>query len=206
MSVKYIHLLGLAASLTLLPGFGRAQTTPCDPSKLQPGLTLLDLSRNTDGSIGTDQNSIIYFAQCVATKTITRTTLSQPFRMSLIRQGCDEVANFKAHLAGRYYSVRRMNDTHPNLVAATDPNPYIGYEYVAGDILDDASGAKLGTFVMNGTIGTNTSRVPMPDATGACYDCSHHQGYITFTFTSTLFYGSATFAEYHFHTLGNPAG
>ena len=202
MSIHHIRILGLAAGLAILPGIAHAQAVPCDPTNLRPGLTMQDLSRNTGGYIGSDQKTYVYFAECKTTNTITRTTLYQPFNMSLTPQGCDEVKGFKAHLKGLYYSTRRMNDPFPNVNPNTPPNPKIGYEYAAGDIIDDVTGAKLGTFEMNGTIGTNTSRVPMPDSIGACYDCSHHQGYVTFTFASGPFSGAATFAEYHFHTFG----
>jgi hypothetical protein len=206
MLVKCIRALGLFAGLTLLPGIAGAQTAPCDPAKLYPGLTLRDLSRNTDGYIGSTPNTFVYFAECKSSGTITRNTLYQPFAMRLNAQGCDEIKEFDASLKGLYYSVKRLNDTHPDKDPAMDPNPYIGYEYASGDIIDNKTGAKLGTFTMNGVIGTNTSRVPMPDSTGDCYDCSHHQGYVTFTFTDQHFVGSATFAEYHFHTLGTAAG
>jgi hypothetical protein len=199
MLVKYVRLLGLAAGLATLPGVAGAQVQ-CDPSVLRPGLTLLDLSRNTGGAIGADAKTLVYFAICQETNTITRTTLYQPFAMSLAPQGCDEVKGFNATLKGLYYSTRRMNDTHPDYDPAMDPNSRIGYEYATGDIVDNTTGAKLGTFTMNGVIGTNTSRKPMPDSVGDCFDCGHHQGYVTFTFTDQRFKDSATFAEYHFHT------
>lgn len=209
MLVKYIRMLGMLSALSLVPGIAGAQTTPCDPAKLYPGLTLRDLSRNTGGYIGSDAKTLVYFAQCNATPgaggTITRNTLYQPFAMSLYAQGCDEVKEFNATLKGLYYSVKRMNDTHPDVDPAMDPNPYIGYEYAAGDIIDGATGAKLGTFTMNGVIGTNTSRPPTPDGKGDCYDCSHHEGYVTFTFTDARFKDAATFAEYHFHTMDSAA-
>lgn len=201
MLVKCIRAIGLLAGLTLLPGIAGAQATPCDPAKLYPGLTLRDLSRDSGGFIGSDSKTFVYFAECKSTGTITRNTLYQPFAMGLVAQGCDEVKEFDATLRGLYYSVKRMNDTHPDKDPAMDPNPKIGYEYAAGDIIDNTTGGKLGTFTMNGVIGTNTSRAPMPDSHGSCYDCSHHEGYVTFTFTDPRFKGSATFAEYHFHTI-----
>jgi hypothetical protein len=59
----------------------------------------------------------------------------------------------------------------------------------------------LGTFQMNGTIAINTSRPPTPDGVGSCYDCTHHQGYVTMKFTVPPYNMSAVFAEYHYHTL-----
>lgn len=202
MYAKPSRIILVAALSASVAGIAGAQSTvPCDPTVLRPnGLTLRDLSRDTQGSVQVDATTIVYFAVCASTNTVTRTTLQQPFLMPLIRQGCDEVPEFNAVLQGRYYSVKRMNDMFPNLVPATDPNPRIGYEYAAGNIIGP-TGALIGTFEMNGTIGTNTSRPPLPDSVGTCYDCSHHQGYVTMKFAVAPYNNSAVFAEYHFHTL-----
>lgn len=203
MSAKPSRAIFAAALAVFAAGLAAAQSTiPCDPSVLRPnGLTLRDLSRNTQGNVGTDATTVVYFSICPATNTVTRTTMYQPFVMPLIRQGCDEVPELEAVLQGRYYSVRRMNDMFPNFAPQTDPNPRIGYEYVAGNILSPAGAVPIGTFEMNGTIATSTSRPPAPDGVGSCYDCTHHQGYVTMKFNIAPYNTSAVFAEYHFHTL-----
>jgi hypothetical protein len=203
MFAKPSRVILVAAVVGVAAGIAAAQSTvPCNPTVLRPnGLTLRDLSRDTQGHVVTDSKTIVYFSICQTTNTITRTTMQQPFVMPLRRQGCDEIPEFEAVLQGRYYSVKRMNDMFPNFAPQTDPNPRIGYEYVAGSIMSPNGAVPIGTFEMNGTIGTNTSRPPMPDGVGSCYDCSHHQGYVTMKFTVAPYNTSAVFAEYHYHTL-----
>lgn len=197
--VRNLHLLLTVSVLGLAAGLAGAQA-PCNPNPQPNGLDLKDLSRNIFGAATVDAKTVVYFSICQTTGCVTRTTYNQPFRMVMPRNACDEVPQLEAVLDGRYFSVRRMNDPHPNLDPTTDPNPRIGYEYVKGNILSPTGAAPIGTFEMNGVIATNTCRPPLPDGIGRCYDCAHHEGYITMTFTSGPLAGrSGVFAEYHFH-------
>lgn len=199
-------LAAFAALVLTALSCARGQSTVCDPTVLRPGgLDLRDLSRGFDGWSDPSSATVVYFSVCRATNCVTRTLYNQPIKILIPRQGCDEVPELEATLYGAYFSVQRMNDSYPNLDPATEPNPRIGYEYVKGNILSPTGTTPIGTFEGNGVISTNTCRLPMPDAIGKCYDCDHHEGYLTMRFTSGPLAGrSAVFSEYHFHTVRAP--
>ncbi|HEY3268606.1 MAG TPA: hypothetical protein VGM37_16935 [Armatimonadota bacterium] len=177
-----------------------AQTGPCGDPLYDNGLGLRDLSRNVSGFAGEGAATVVYFTTCGSSGDMLRNTLYQPFTMNLARQGTDEVPELNVTLTGQYSSVRRMNDLHPNFDPATNPNPRIGYEYASGNVID-VTGKVIGTFALNGNIATDSCRPPLPDGIGKSYDCSHHAGYVTLTFTAGPLKGQgAVFAEYHFHT------
>lgn len=196
----------LAALLLLAAPGASAQGTACDPTVLRPGgIDLKDLSRGFDGWSVPSATTVVYFSVCRSTNCVTRTIYNQPIKILIPRFGCDELPELEATLDGFYFSVRRMNNPYPNLDPATEPNPRIGYEYMKGNILSPTGAVPIGVFEGNGVIATNTCRRPLPDGIGHCYDCWHHEGYLTMKFTSGPLAGrSAVFAEYHFHTGEGP--
>ena len=186
MNMKYTRLLTFAATAVLLTGLASAQP-PCDPNKVYPnGLDIRHLSRDINGVINMDTTSKVYFQICNLSGVKSRITLNQPFTMNInVQTGCDEVPELKGKLVGRYRSTLRMVDPYTNNVK----NTRVGFHTVRGDILvPDPTGADMivGQFSMQGTIGTNTSRPPMPLGIGRCFECGHHEGLLIMRFNGKL--------------------
>ncbi|HEY3268444.1 MAG TPA: hypothetical protein VGM37_16105 [Armatimonadota bacterium] len=103
---------------------------------------------------------------------------------------CDQLPLLRGTLHGDYSSLTRLTD--PLTPAALPQHVRIGRHNANGWVFDP-SGAKIGTFRMNGTIGSVTSRAPTKFGVGPCYSCLHHEGLITISLQqSPVFVASAT--------------
>lgn len=192
--------VAVVAAVSGMIGAARAQA-PC-LAATTAGKEILHFSRNISGRMIPGKSSVnpnafttVVMLNCQPTPGAAVVVKSRQINYGQltidfsVMTACDELPKLKGTLVGDYFSLTRLSD--PFSVATAPDDTRIGRHNASGKVVD-VTGAVIGSFSMNGTIGSVTQRPTAIFGTGPCYWCQHHEGLISIKLNqSPVFLGSA---------------